>query len=180
MFLRLRPEVAQGPERATCQLGPLSPPPLTSARGLGGWRDLLEGGRGETGQSLPKAVGQGSRGTMLSPPLQVSWAAPSRPSDTAPTTSKSSTISEVPLSRYAPSASRVPSHCTLGAAATSPRVYSQDGQGRGGIPECRGHPEKAITHVCMTGTQCRLKGRARHETKTRKLNYCPSPFTLIY
>lgn len=36
-----------GPRKqATCQLGPLSPPPPASSRGLGGWRDLLEGGRG--------------------------------------------------------------------------------------------------------------------------------------
>ena len=67
-----------------------------------------------------------------------------------------------------PSAPGVPSHRTLVAAATSPRVYSQDGQGRGGIPECRGHPGKACNTRVRDRYGCRLKGRARHENKNRK------------
>ena len=70
-----------------------------------------------------------------------------------------------PLPQPAPG---VPSHRTLVAAATSPRVYSQDGQGRGGIPECRGHPGKACNTRVRDRYGCRLKGRARHENKNRK------------
>lgn len=140
-------------KRATCQLGPLSPPPSASARGLGGWRDPLEGGRG----CRPWPVT--AQGRVREPwddavarPLQVSWAAPSRPSDTAPTTSKSSTISEAPSRKV---------RCPLLPAcpATAPLWQLQQAlgftvkMGRGGeaCQSAVGTQGRRITHVYMTG-----------------------------
>lgn len=105
------------------------------AAGRGLWRPRL----------VTAKAGSGSHGVMLLlSPSQVSWAAPSRLSDTAPTISKNSTTSEVPSRKVPcpllPRCPHVPGHHAFVAATTSPWVYSQGGWGREGIPECHGCP----------------------------------------
>lgn len=155
--------MAQEPSPGHLPAGPSIATPLTSAQGLGGWRDLLEGRRGcwALASHCPGTEVR-DRGTMLSPaPSRSHGPQPSRPATQPPPPQRAA-----PYPRFHPQVrclcSRVPNTAPLGQLQQPPGFTVK--MGRGGIPECRGHPERRITHV-YDRYECRLKAEQGMKTK---------------
>lgn len=157
-----------------CLLGPVPPPPPPLLKGpvLGG---VAPNPAPVTAQGWLRDL---CNHDALAPP-QVSWAAPSRLSDTAPTISKSSTISEAPSHKVPPALCPpwCPSPTALTAAAASTQTFAVTMGGGGGT--CQPAVGKAHdTCVWPVQVQVELQSKGMSvlfKNKRRKQNTAQQP-----